>query len=288
MAHISAGTAYTIINRQSGTVVTLNQSTLGGSIPDGSALQQWLLEDAGNGFYYIRSAYSSKPYIDASVNETNPMTCGGKKCAWKITLDPADDTCFNVLTPEGNRCMELANGSIAPNTQIFTVSFGDRANQSWIFNPIPLFKPVTQHFVLRNLATGTVADLNWEAKDVVGAPSGASTNQIWEAEPVNKAINLYCIRNVSQGSYLSLAGKPVDRSPVIVTPTKQIWEIRPDPSAPNPELGQVVRIFYQSTDLMMDLAESSTKPDAPVIMCPLSQSRVNQEWRIKGLLGSNE
>ncbi|KAF8314172.1 hypothetical protein DL93DRAFT_2058266 [Clavulina sp. PMI_390] len=141
-------------------------------------------------------------------------------------------------------------------------------------------------YTIINKQGGTVVDLNQST--IRGAISDYGAPQQWEAEPVNKALNLYYIRNVSQGTYLSVQGEPSAGSPVFSTTTKQIWEIRPDALAPNPNLGQVVRIYYQSMNLMLDLSGGSPAPDTPIVMNTVTSPGTNQEWRIEGIIGSKE
>ncbi|KAF8311735.1 hypothetical protein DL93DRAFT_2082935 [Clavulina sp. PMI_390] len=136
-------------------------------------------------------------------------------------------------------------------------------------------------FFLTNYYTGTAADLAKDNKSVVGAVKGVSGNQIWTTEVVDQARNLYYIRNATQGTYLSISGSPYPVNPLLSTPTKQLWEIRPSPTASSPSGSQVVRIYYQASNYLVDLTASNPAPGTAIIVYPTQTPGLNQQWRIE-------
>ncbi|KAF8311755.1 hypothetical protein DL93DRAFT_2229472 [Clavulina sp. PMI_390] len=225
--------------------------------------RQWLVEDAGKGLYYIRSARGIKEYLRATPNK-NQLNCSSIKYAWKIIED-------------------LDPGASGGALFIYLLRVPDQGgrSQAWVFRSIPLFNAeLTPKFVMRNISTSTVADS--EDTEVSGRERESGRSQIWTAEPYDKARNLYRILKTNMGGsgYLAIDGSPAQSTRLLCRGTKQIWEVRPVPSATDPK-GQVVRFYYQSSNFAVELKDSGSEPDTPIILMKESTSARNQQWIIE-------
>jgi len=241
--------------------------------------QKWLVEDAGGGLFYLRSLKSSQPYITftgAAASMTN-LQCTNSKFAFKIIPDSLDSSCLKIVHPGNQVCLDMSGGGSSNGNPIILYTIHTGRNQAWVFTPFVTFDPdVSPFFFLTNNYTGTAADLASNNKNVVGGKKGDSPNQIWTTEPVDKLKNLYYLRNVSQDTYLSISGSPSATNPLLSTSTKQVWEIRPD--AKN---GQLVRIYYPSSNYLLDLTASDSRSGTAIIVYPTQNPGLNQQWRIE-------
>ncbi|KAF8311736.1 hypothetical protein DL93DRAFT_2229454 [Clavulina sp. PMI_390] len=285
-APINIGTAYYITSKQTGTAVDWNQFDLLHLVSwqvNGGASQQWLIEDAGSGRYYIRSCQGSQPYITFSGSGANaaPLICNATKTPWQIVKD-TDPNCYRILNQSGSLCMDLWGNNPANGATIGTYPISGTFNEAWIFKPVPLFNPdLAPFFFLTNYATGTAADLAGDNKSVICNTKGASPNQIWTTEVVDKARNIYYIRNVTQGTYLSITGGPYALNPLVTSACPALWEIRPNPSATDPSGVQVVRLHYQASLYLADLTGSNTVPGTPILLNLAQDPGSNQQWKIE-------
>ncbi|KAF8311758.1 ricin B-like lectins [Clavulina sp. PMI_390] len=278
----SVGGVYTITNKATGTVADWNQTDLKSLIgwrSHGGNNQKWLIEDAGNGLYYLRSLQSSQPYMTFSGSPVslNKMLVNSSKFAFRIIPDSVDSSCLKIVHPSNQVCLDMSDSSSKDGNPIILYSIHTGRNQAWVFTPSILFDPdVSPFFFLTNNYTGTVADLSSNSKNVVGGNKGTSPNQIWTTEAVNKSQNLYYIRNVTQGTYLSINGAPSATNPLLSTTTKQVWEIRPDSKD-----GQLVRIYYPLSNYLVDLTASDSRPGTAIIVYPTQTPGLNQQWKIE-------
>ncbi|KAF8311752.1 hypothetical protein DL93DRAFT_1385282 [Clavulina sp. PMI_390] len=100
----------------------------------------------------------------------------------------------------------------------------------------------------------------------------------WTTEPVNVALNLYHIRNVAQGTYLSIANAPDHREPILCTGKKHIWEIRPNWYGESVEGNQVVRIYSRFTDYVIDLIPET--PTGSFLVLHPTWTPDHQKWAV--------
>ncbi|KAF8311756.1 ricin B-like lectins [Clavulina sp. PMI_390] len=280
---VSIGGVYTIVNKATGTVADWNQTDLRSLIgwsSHGGANQQWLIEDAGNGLYYIRSAKGTMPYVSfmGAPMSLTKMLCTNTKFAWKIVKDPVDASCLKILHPNGMFCLDLTGSRSANGTPIILYPLHNGRNQAWTFKPMLLYNPdIAPFFFIINKYTNTVADLAANKRNVVGAYKASSSTQIWTTEAADKSQSLYYIKNVGTGTYLSINGSPSPTNPLLSTTTKQKWQIRLQGSA----LPQMVKIYYPGTDYLIDLTASNSKPGTPIIVYPTQNPGLNQTWKIE-------
>ncbi|KAF8311284.1 hypothetical protein DL93DRAFT_2157330 [Clavulina sp. PMI_390] len=284
MTPVSADTAYVITNKQSNTTITCREKNfVRGMWPvaSGPAKQQWLVEGAEDGLYYIRSPLKDQPYINYGP-EPGPVVCNSNKCPWRIVR--WGDSSFRIFNPQGTLCMELDRGSAADDGKIITAPTSGDDSQLWVFRSIPLFNPTLfPNFTLKNVCTGTVADISyWDEQTIVIANSQYWVpRQAWAVEPVNKALNWYYVYNLSFGTYLSVAvDNPGMDSQLILSAKKQIWEIRPDWSTQESESGQIVSIFYPSSGYLVDLPSKSPHNGERIKLNVDWEMRTDMKWQI--------
>ncbi|KAF8299644.1 carbohydrate-binding module family 13 protein [Clavulina sp. PMI_390] len=133
-------------------------------------------------------------------------------------------------------------------------------------------------YQLVNKATGTVADYSQrDHRSLIGYKSHGAANQQWEVETVNQSKNLYRIKNVKTGDFLSFNGGLSASNPLLSTPNKQEWEIRLQGSS----IPQLVKIYAPNSNYLLDLTGSNAKPGTPVILYPTQNPGLNQQWKIE-------
>ncbi|KAF8311759.1 hypothetical protein DL93DRAFT_2168864 [Clavulina sp. PMI_390] len=224
---LSVGAEYTILNIGTNSVADWSQldlKTLIGWHYHGGKSQKWVIEDAGNGLFCFRCQQSPQfPYMTFSGSPVswNKILCNNNKFAFKVVPDSLDLSCLKILHPNNQVCLDVSGAKPDDGTPVVWYTVHTGRSQAWVFLPTLVFNPdISPFFFLTNISTGTVADLSSNNKTVVGGDKGTSPNQIWTFEVVNKKQNLYYIRNVTQGTYLSINGTPSATNPLFSTSTK--------------------------------------------------------------------
>jgi hypothetical protein len=123
---------------------------------------QWLIEDAGNGLYYIKSWKGVYVTYTGTPQSDTPLTCTSTKSAFRIIKDSIDPSCFKLVTltvmhfshdhvisrvlhPTLDLSMDLSRSSAALDTPIILYQTHTGRNQAWVFKfttgPRPKFDP---------------------------------------------------------------------------------------------------------------------------------------------------
>ncbi|KAF8307278.1 hypothetical protein DL93DRAFT_2159594 [Clavulina sp. PMI_390] len=296
----SVGSVYQLVNKATGTVADLsqrdqrsligykshgkaNQQTLTGIRLLGDAFQ-FVIEAAPQGLYYIRCTKGDMPYItyEGTPRSTDKLLCTRNKRPWKIIRDPvhADShpPFHRIVHPEGHLCMDLTRSDPADGTAIILYELTRNPNQAWTLKLMKDFNPtIAPRFRLANKATETVADIARHNESVVGDHHHDDRTQIWTTEVVDESKNLYLIKNVGTGKYLSFHGAPTANNPLLATSFRQEWEVRLQGSS----IPQLVRIYAPRTNFVVDLTRSLAKPGTPVILYPAQSPGLNQQWKVE-------
>jgi len=133
------GLPYTIINVKSGTALDLddnNNKYVVGFPIDGNTNQQWILEDAGDGFVRIKNLNGLGKYlcIDGNAKDGAPAICSAHQQTWRIIPESGDPDHLRISFSGINWVIDLANGQSAPDTYVqIWESQGSADNQVWIF-----------------------------------------------------------------------------------------------------------------------------------------------------------
>ncbi|KAF8307279.1 hypothetical protein DL93DRAFT_2171764 [Clavulina sp. PMI_390] len=279
----SVGGVYQLVNKATGTVADYSQRdhrSLIGYKSHGKANQQWVVEDAGRGLFYIRSTQGDMPYISYEGNprSTDKMICARNPCPFKIVRDENNAGCLKVVHPSQNLCMDLTRSDPRDGTAIILYQLTKNPNQAWTFKPMTQFNPtIAPRFRMTNKATDTVADLASNKRSVVCENRDRDQSQVWQVETVDQSKNLYRIKNVQTGNFLSFNGGLQANNPLLSTPNKQEWEIRLQGSS----IPQLVKIYAPGSNYLLDLTGSNPKPGTPVILYPTQNPGINQQWKVE-------
>ena len=142
---------------------------------------QWLIEDAGNGLYYIKSWKGVYLTYTGTPQSNTPITCTSTKYAFRIIKDSIDPSCLKsvmfpvfstsdiyvlsrILHPTLDLSMDLSGSSAALETPIILYQTHTGRNQAWIFKftsgPRPKFDPnfAPAFFVCSYIVTITHTD----------------------------------------------------------------------------------------------------------------------------------
>ncbi|KAF8302621.1 hypothetical protein DL93DRAFT_2185839 [Clavulina sp. PMI_390] len=279
----TAGCVYQLINKATGTAADWSQRdcrSLIGYKDHGNANQQWVIEAAGNNLMYIRSTKSDMPYIsyEGTPSSTYKLICTRTPRPFKIVPDANNSGCLKIMMPDGKLCVDLTRSDRADGTPIILYQPTKNPNQAWTFKYMSQFNPtISPRFRMVNKATATIADLASNKRSVVCEDKRGFQSQVWAVETIDRAKNLYYIKNVQTNEYLSFSGNISASNPLLSTSVKKPWQIRLQGSS----IPQLVKIYAPESNFLLDLTGSNRKPGTPVILYPTQNPGVNQQWKLE-------
>lgn len=130
-------------------------------------------------------------------------------------------------------------------------------------------------YVLKNVRTGTVADLagggSNDGAPVIGYSFGGGNNQKWEFQPGQRG---YVIKNAQSGTHAGWSnGLQTSQGTAVSGNSNRVeWEVR--------QSGQGYELSVPGSDLVLDLAEGSAEDGAKIVLWTRSGSD-NQQWRLE-------
>ncbi len=120
-------------------------------MPGADSDQEWALESAGNGYYYIVNANSVMALDDTNGSTSTgtqmqqwTLTPGGANQEWQVTS--AGNGYYTITNRTSGMVLDLTNGTLADGTAIqqWTAYSGD-ANRQWQIVPIATMSPTAGH-----------------------------------------------------------------------------------------------------------------------------------------------
>ena len=195
----ATGVLYNIVSRTSGKPFGIaNASTSNGGqaiewTNDGDPDQEWMLEDAGNGYYNIVDANSLMALDDTNGSTSNgtqmqqwSLTPGDSNQQWQISS--LGNGYYTITNKTSGLNLDLTNGALADGTAIqqWHGSSGD-FNQKWQFVPVANQAPTAgEVFKLVSAVSGSTIDVSGQSTangaQIVEESNSGGLSQEWTVQ----------------------------------------------------------------------------------------------------------
>jgi hypothetical protein len=246
----------------------------------GATAQQWVLEDAGSGYYKIRNVNSGlyMDITDGSTAEGADLEQWSSNTGYnqQFQLAPVGSGRFAVFARNSGLCLNVNGSSTSGGAAIIQWPYQESTNELWLLQPMldtGTYVVTSKH---SNLVAAVSGASTTGGADVVQNAYGDSAYEQWVL--VNAGNGYYKFKNANSGLYMDVSGGSTANGTNLIqwtsdTGYNQQFYLYAQGSG-------YYNVLARHSDKCVDVNGASTSAGATLIQWPATGSD-NQSWLIQ-------